>query len=296
MNRALIVGGSGFVGRYLFAHFGGERATATWCSKPVEGMIRFDATSEKLVDLLRRLPSDISHVFVPFGTVNPELCAKEPEATAGTNVDAVIRVLRDALDAGLVPIFVSTDYVFDGTRGSRTEDEPQNPNTEYGRQKAIVERWLQEVQAPWLITRLSKVVNGDPTIHSVLGPWVNDIRAGKLMRSATDQIFSPALVDDIARALIQLAEQGRTGIFHVAGPEALSRYALNKLLVDAVRTVAPTVDAVVEPCSLREIPFREFRPLNTSLSVTKLESVLESPFCRMVDLCDQIARAEFGRS
>jgi dTDP-4-dehydrorhamnose reductase len=35
-----------------------------------------------------------------------------------------------------VPIFVSTDYVYDGTRGMRVEDE----HTEYGRQKTAVER------------------------------------------------------------------------------------------------------------------------------------------------------------
>jgi hypothetical protein len=81
----------------------------------------------------------------------------------------------------------------------------------------------------------------------------------------------------------------------VAGPEALSRYALNKLLADAVRAVAPTRTVAIEPCSLREIPFRELRPLNTSLSVTKLESVLEGGFRRMADLCEEIARTEFGR-
>jgi hypothetical protein len=53
---------------------------------------------------------------------------------------------------------------------------------------------------------------------------------------------------------------------------------------------------VVEPCSLREIPFRELRPLNTSLSVAKLASVLENRFCRMADLCAEIASAEFGHA
>src|SRR5579863_6752586 len=232
-------------------------------------MVQFDATKERLVELLEQLPAEISHVFVPFGLVNPEQCARDPAGSAEINVASVIRVLDDALNAGLVPVFVSTDYVYDGRKLSPAEDEPQTPNTEYGRQKAAVERWLADRNEPWLITRLSKVVSGDTTTHSVLGQWVNDIRQGRPMRSATDQIFCPASVDDIAGAMIELAETGLNGIFHVAGPEPLSRYDLNVMLVDAIHAVDERIRATVARCSLRDIPFLEERPLNTSLSTEK---------------------------
>jgi dTDP-4-dehydrorhamnose reductase len=294
MKRALVVGGSGFVGRALLSHLGSERGIGTWHSKQADGLVHFDAVNRGLSDLRRALP-DLSHVFVPFGLINPELCARDPAGTAKINVDSVVRLLQDAIDARLVPIFVSTDYVYDGTRGMRVEDEPQIPNTEYGRQKTAVERWLQGRVEPWLIARLSKVVSGDTGTHSVLGQWVNDIRAGKRMRSATDQIFSPAFVDDVAAAMIQLAETGATGIFHVAGPEPISRYDLNVLLVEAARWVDPTVTSMVETCSLREIPFLESRPLNTSLSTAKLEATIDWRFRSMAEVCRDIAQAEFGR-
>jgi dTDP-4-dehydrorhamnose reductase len=293
MKSALVVGASGFVGRALLSHLGPERGVGTWHSKPAEGLVRFDAVTERLSDL-RRLPSDLTHVFVPFGLVNPEACARDPEGTAKINVDSVIRLLEDAMATGLVPIFVSTDYVYDGSRGMRTEDEAQSPNTEYGRQKVAVERWLQSRAEPWLIARLSKVVSGDTTTHSVLGQWVNDIRTGNRMRSATDQVFSPAYVDDLAIAMIRLAEAGARGIFHVAGPEAMSRYDLNMLLVEAVRSVDPKVTSVVQPCSLRDIPFAEERPLNTSLSTAKLESVVEWRFRSMMEVCRKVAEMEFA--
>jgi dTDP-4-dehydrorhamnose reductase len=294
MQRALVVGGSGFVGRALMSQLGPDRGVGTWHSKPTRGLAQFDAATGRLSELLHALPNDITHVFVPFGTINPEQCARDPVGTRAVNVDSVIRLMADAFAAGLMPIFVSSDYVYDGSRPLRTEDEPQAPNTEYGRQKAAVEHWLGTRHEPWLIARLSKVVSGDTATHSILGQWINDIRNGRPMRSATDQIFSPAFVDDVAGAMIRLAEANLQGIYHVAGPEPISRYDLNRLLVESIRAVDARVEASVEACSLRDIPFLEQRPLNTSLSIAKLQTAIAWPFVSMADLLGAIARAEFA--
>ena len=114
------------------------------------------------------------------------------------------------------------------------------------------------------------------------------------MRSATDQIFCPASVNDIAGAMIKLAETGLNGIYHVAGPEPLSRYDLNVMLMDAIRVVDERIGTTVKPCSLRDIPFLEERPLNTSLSTQKLRTAIAWPFQSMKDLCQEIARSEFA--
>jgi dTDP-4-dehydrorhamnose reductase len=294
MRRALVIGGSGFVGRALLSQLGRDRGVGTWHSKPSADLLQFDAVTGRLSELLSALPNDVTHLFLPFGITNPERCARDPAATRTVNVDGVIRLMEDAFLAGLVPIFVSSDYVHDGTRPLRTEDEPQAPTTEYGRQKTAVERWLQAREEPWLVARLSKVVSGNTSENGILGQWVNDIRAGRPMRSATDQIFSPALVDDISGAMIKLAEANLQGIYHVAGPEPISRYNLNRLLVESIRAVDARVEASVEACSLRDIPTLEQRPLNTSLSVAKLQAAIAWPFVSVTDLCRAIARAEFA--
>ena len=295
MQRALVVGGSGFVGRAILTQLGPERGIGTWHKAPTAGLIRFDAATGRLSELLGALPNDITHVFVPFGISNPEACAIDPEGTRRINVDGAIRLMQDAFSAGIVPIYVSTDYVYDGAKALRTEDEPQVPITEYGRHKAAVERWLATRSEPWLVARLSKVVSGDTARRSVLGEWINDLRNGRVMRSATDQIFSPAFVDDIAGAMVKLAETGLQGIFHLAGPEPMSRYQLNRLLVDSIEAIDPRVKTSLDACSLRDIPFREQRPLNTSLSIGKLQAAIAWRFVSMSDLCRTIARAEFSQ-
>jgi dTDP-4-dehydrorhamnose reductase len=291
--RAIVLGASGFVGRTILAQLGPDRAIGTGHLHAGSGLLRFDALEHSFNDLKPALRGDFSHVFVAHGAINPEQCARDPAGTAKVNVESITRLLSDVIAAGMTPVFLSTDYVFDGSRGLRREDEVQSPSTEYGRQKAAVEQWLQSRPEPWLIARLSKVVSGHRNIHSVLGQWVNDVCDGKPMRSATDQIFSPLHVDDVAGALIKLASQGLSGIYHVAGPEPLSRYDLNKLLVGCIQAVDPAVTAPVEPCNLRDIGFIEPRPLNTSLSVEKLGRAVDYPLRPMADICREIAEAEF---
>lgn len=293
MKSILVVGGSGYLGQSLSRCLG-DRGQTTFNSRPVAGGIHFDATQTRLRDLLPRLRSDLTHVVVTYGAINPEWCAKEPAASALINVDTVIGVMRDAMAAGLAPIFLSTDYVFDGTRGMRAEDEETCPTTQYGIQKVAVEEWLRAAKAPWIIARSSKLVSGDIGTHSVLGQWVNDIRLGRTMRCADDQIFSPAFVDDVAGAIIRLAKDGASGIFHVAGEKPFSRYALAKCFTDAVASVDPAAEINLTASKLADFPFLETRPLDTSLSTAKLQSFADIHFRAIEELCMEIAQEHFA--
>lgn len=245
-------------------------------------------------DLLARLPGWFTHAIVLYGAIDVERCAADPAGTAAVNIDSVARVIDDARHAGMVPVFASTDYVFDGGRGGYVETDVPEPCTEYGRQKLAIERRLDESGDSALVVRMSRVVGRAVGTHSVLGPLVADIRAGKPIRCATDQRFSPADVDDVAHALIQLIEDGATGLFHLAGPDSFSRLELAQLLLDSIRAVDPRMRAELIPCRLHDLPFRERRPLDTSLATNKLRSRIVWRFRSMQELSAVLAREQFG--
>jgi dTDP-4-dehydrorhamnose reductase len=294
MASALVVGGSGFLGRGLLKVLG-DRAVGTYVKTPMAGAIQFDSTHSRLVDVENRFPEDLSHVFILYGAVNPDWCARDPQATRRINVDSIISLLKECFERRLTPVFMSTDYVYDSHPAERTEDEPRSPTTEYGRQKSEVEWWLEGVDRPWLICRSSKIVSGDVGTHSVLGQWVEDIKAGRTLRCADDQIFTPGHVDDIAIAMAELADTGRRGIYHVAGPASMSRYDLASLLVEEVRSRSD-VSIAFERCKLSDIPFLEKRPLNTSISTEKLRGAIEHRFVRMADLARDVVKFHFPES
>jgi dTDP-4-dehydrorhamnose reductase len=288
------VGASGYLGRRILDLLG-KRGIGTFNSRPQQGLQHFDANTGSFEDFLRALDQPVSHVFVPYGAIDPERCAREPAATMQVNVVGVVRLLDMAMKADVTPVFFSTDYVFDGAKGGYRETDAAKPRTSYGAQKLAVEQWLGTVPKPWMIARMSKVVGTETDTHSVLGQWVNDIRAKKPQRAATDQVLSPAWVDDIARALIELCDNGETGLWHVAGAEAVSRYDLLAMLLEEVRKVDPPQGLDMAPCSLHDLPFAEKRPLNTSLDVGKLNAALGWRFRTMRELCAETARLHFGK-
>ncbi|MGE3303767.1 MAG: NAD(P)-dependent oxidoreductase, partial [Hyphomonadaceae bacterium] len=272
--RGLVIGGSGYLGARLVRALG-PRGLATHRTPHAPDQVAFDAEKMRLSDLLPQLPGDLTHVFAPYGAINPEAIARDPARFAAINVAGMIGVLKDALDAGLKPVFFSTDYVFDGAHGGWTEEDAPRPLTAYGAQKLAVEAWLATVGAPWLTVRLSKLVSGDRDTHSVLGQWVNDFFEGRPQRCAADQIFSPTFVDDAAGAVVALCDAGAQGLFHVAAPEALSRLDLLNLLYDAAREHRDDLVIEITPCRLHDLNFAEKRPLNTALSSEKLRRTID---------------------
>lgn len=285
--RAIVVGGSGFVGRALLACLGPRRGVGTCHQHPLLGLMPFDATGERLRDLLARLPEAFTHAVFLHGIIDVERCAADPAGTARVNVTGIQRMVDDALAAGLVPVYASSDYVFDGARGLYRETDAPTPCTEYGRQKLAVEQYLAALTEPWLVIRLSRVVGTARGTHSVLGPWIDELRSGRRMRLAVDQRFSPADVRDVAACWNLLLEAGATGLYHLAGPETFSRMALLQVLRHHLRQVDADLATELEPCRLHDLPFRERRPLDTSLMIDKLQAALAWPFRRMDAVCSE---------
>jgi len=286
--KYLVIGGSGFLGRELLRVLG-ETAKGTFSTNSFKGGIPFDGASGKLRSLKADLGSMPEVVFLLHGNANPDFCAKNPELTRQANVLGMKRLISETWEVGALPVYMSTDYVFDGSHGLRTENEPRCPSTEYGRQKAEIEEWLEESGQPFLICRSSKIVSGDRDTHSILGQWLNDLEAGKLLRCAVDQVFSPAHVNDIALSMRDLVAVGARGLFNVAGPEPVSRYDLAKLLLEAIQPYSPDSPSKLVAINLADIPFYEPRPLNTSLDVSKIYGVIHRQFRSLTETCREIA-------
>lgn len=284
----LFIGGSGFLGRALL-RASGPSGYGTFCARPFEDGLSFDSRSDSLSVLIRKIPRALTHVYLLHGIVNPDQCARDPVGSRNVNVMGMQRLIMESWDLGLTPVYLSTDYVFDGSRGGRTEDEPTCPTTEYGRQKAEMEAWLQSREEPSLIVRSSKIVSAETETHSVIGQLAVEFLSGKVVRAAEDQIFSPMHVDDTAKVLIKLAEGGETGLFNVAGEMPFSRYDLGRLVADEIVKVSSRIAPKLFRCRLAEIPFAETRPLNTSLAVGKMRRTVSAEFVSMRALCAEAA-------
>jgi len=267
-KRVLVLGGSSYLGRRLVEKLGPERALATYCQQPLPGGVCFDALNMNLANLPIN-QADFSHAVVLMGDAKPDSCAANPERSWHLNVTRTKAVLDELIPAGMVPVFASTESVFDGDKGNYREDEPANPVLVYGRQKREIERYLEENAAAAITVRLARLYSIQPGDGTLLNAWLDELEANRPIRCAANQVLSPVEVDDAAAAIVALIDHQCQGVFHVATAEPWSRLAILKALIGEYQRFAD-YRGQVEECSIDDFPAIEPRPRDTSLNPAKL--------------------------
>lgn len=267
-GKTLVVGASGYLGRHLFDLIGPELSAGTYCRSILPNCLNFDTGTMKLVDLDLDL-SEYSQAVLLNGETNPDTCANDTERSESINVTQIIKLINELYAHNIRPVFISTEAVFDGMKGNYVEEDDPSPILVYGRQKVEVEKYLLAKGRPFQIIRLSKVYDSSLQPGSFLGNWYTQITAGsKDILCAQDYISCPVHVEDVSRAIRALVALEENGIFHIAGPQALSRYRICQLLADEIKQLQST-EVHIRPCSIHDFPTVESRPLNISLNAEK---------------------------
>jgi dTDP-4-dehydrorhamnose reductase len=143
-------------------------------------------------------------------------------------VRSTCTVAAAARRSGARLIHLSTDLVFDGEHAPYAEDDDPRPVSEYGRAKLEAERFVTD----GLVVRTSLLV-GKPGPQEALAARDDVV-------FHTDEIRCPTNVLDLAAALLELAARDDTGVLHAAGPDAVSRLELARLLGARNPKGAPT--------------------------------------------------------
>ncbi len=293
-KHILILGASGFVGRALFARLGAQRATPTYCRTPIEHGVQFDACTTRISDVLDN-PEAYSHAVILLGDTKPDSCAANQGTSYAANVEGVLAVIEDLVSWQIKPILFSSEFVFDGTTGSYTEDDAVNPILTYGKQKVEVEHYLQERLDDYVILRLAKTYGRQRGDGSLFTQWLEQLERERTIVCANDQIFSPIAVDDVVEAIVRIIERDCRGLFHLCGPQGHSRLQLFEMLLQAVREHAP-IDVQVIPKSIHDFPLRERRPLDVSMRPDKLVAATGIRLQAAQDVCHEIVEQAFRQA
>jgi dTDP-4-dehydrorhamnose reductase len=182
--------------------------------------------------------------------------------------DEAMRINRDgarnvAEAAGAV-LYVSSDYVFDGTkREPYLPSDPVNPLSAYGRTKLAGEQATAEANPRHFIVRSSWLFgNGGPNFVATM------LRLGEendTLRVVDDQIGKPTYTPHLAAALVELAQGDDYGIHHRAGGGQCSWFEFAREIMRRAQ-----LDCVVEPCSTAEFPRPAPRPAYSVLAGPEL--------------------------
>jgi len=281
-GRALVLGATGQLGAQLVTLLGPAALPAArrpqsahWLHLDLESIA---ANPAELDGLIAR--HNITSVFCAAGATNVDRCESEHAWAEAANH---LGPLALASAARHIPfVFFSTDYVFSGSTenpGPYTEDAATNPLSIYGRTKLEGEQSILAAHPTALVLRTTTVYGPDPQGKNYLYTLSRVLKAGNTMKAPTDQFATPTYNADLAAAAIALVAHKQSGIFHVAGPDFLSRY---DFAVAAAKILALPTDTL-QPITTHELAQAAGRPLLGGLAITKLQSVLGPRCMRMID-------------
>lgn len=197
---------------------------------------------------------------------NDKIYGEEGQAWS-VNVTGTKNILEAAKRYHKRVIYISSDFVFDGTKEVYNEDDAVNPVNWYGVTKCEGEQLVQDADISYAIARLSY------PYRSYFKPKSDFVRriiekANKKEKifALADHIFTPTFIDDIALSLKMLLQKELTGIFHVVGTGSLTPCQAVGMISN-VFMLTPEVEEVT-----REVFFKDraFRPFKLALKNDKI--------------------------
>jgi dTDP-4-dehydrorhamnose reductase len=207
--RILITGASGLLGRQVT-----EIARSRGHDVVGLGRAELDVTDAALVAkaVASHSPEAVVHCAAYTAVDRAE---SEPDRAYAVNRDGARHVAHAAKDAGAVLLYVSTDYVFDGSaRRPYRPDDPTGPLSVYGRSKLEGEEAVRGVGGAWIVVRTSWLYGGGSGFVPAI---LRRAARGEALRIVDDQRGRPTWAPDAAATLLDLLERGVRGVWHVAG-------------------------------------------------------------------------------
>ncbi|MCL2923563.1 MAG: sugar nucleotide-binding protein [Trichodesmium sp. MAG_R04] len=219
--RILITGGAGLIGKKITSHLGnlGYDIIPVDCVQQ-KGIISADLRDEaSIVPIVNEQKPDL--ILHLAALKNIRFCEENKEASRITNYGITEILTRICSQLKIRLIFFSTDYVFGKYDRFWKEEDPICPKTQYAIDKAASEFVIQEKLSDYAIIRTAQ-------LYGFRGDFVSLVSDALTSRQEftafANLVNCPTWIEDLFAMLNKIISQGRQGIFHCVGPEAVSRY------------------------------------------------------------------------
>lgn len=189
----------------------------------------------------------------------PAQCERDPERAFAVNALGARNVAQAASAARAVNIYVSTDYVFDGTKGAPyTETDRPHPMNVYGVTKLAGEEFTRGQSEHPLVVRVSGLYGAVPCRAkgtNFVQKMIDAAGSQSEVRVVTDEILTPTPTTVVADAMVDLVAAGARGTFHLSCEGECSWFTFARAIFAEMGFATPLV-----PVTARDAPADVLRP------------------------------------
>jgi len=246
--RLLVIGGSGLLGSKISELAVKKHETFftyNYRSAKIEGTTSMKLDKTNRTEAFETVKNVRPEVVIDTAALhNVDYCETHREEAWNINVEGTRNVAEACQRVKATMIFISTDYVFDGTKNSYSENDRPNPLNYYARTKLEAENIVKNMGIPYFIARPSVIYGWSPS--EAAGPksssgkslnyviWaLTKLRKSEAIKAVTDQYSSPTLADDLAESLLLMLSSTNHGIYHTTGKSCVNRYDFTLEIAEA---------------------------------------------------------------
>lgn len=270
--RLLITGSSGLLGSKLVKAARDHEVISTHGTKPLlPNSVKMNITDKnEVLRVMGKFKPDV--VIHTAAETDVDKCEVDKEHAWKVNADGTKNIAEACAEVGANPVYISTDYVFDGEKGLYDEEDEPKPINHYGLTKLEGEKHITKI-GDHLIVRTSVLYGWHPWKKN-FATWVlGSLRQKKQIKIVDDHYNSPTPADNLAELLLEAVEKGLIGLYHTAGRERISRFGFALQIAETFGLDSE----LVKPIKMAELKaWVARRPRDSSLQVDKIRRKLKT--------------------
>ncbi|MFL5732223.1 MAG: dTDP-4-dehydrorhamnose reductase [Chloroflexia bacterium] len=214
--RVAIIGSRGTLGRAFCRQAVAAGHELVRLDRPEHDLTNHQVITEAIVT------SNLDVVVDPAAYTNVDGAESDAETAYAVNGLGTRNAALACVEAGIPLVYVSTNMVFDGTKGEPyTEFDTPCPKGVYAMSKRTGEKYVEHLMTRFYIVRTSWIYGkeGDSFVHKI-------VRAADSRGSlgvVADEIATPTYAEDLAQALLKLMSTGLYGWYNLVNEGECSR-------------------------------------------------------------------------
>ncbi|MDC3318640.1 SDR family oxidoreductase [Flavobacteriaceae bacterium] len=208
-----------------------------------------------------------SFIINTAAMTNVDTCELKPEECNNLNIEAVKYLTQICTKLNIHFIQISTDFIFDGSKGIYKETDLPNPLSIYGHSKLKAENIVKNSGVNFSILRTILVYGKGVNLkRNNIVLWVKDmLENNKEITIVDDQYRMPTYVEDLAMACKLIVDKNISGVYHISSNELLSVFEIANQIAD----VFGLNKKLIKPISSKTLNQKAIRPQKTGFDLSK---------------------------